>query len=97
VEGEEPENECEGFTLLKYMERRGDNQFVWGKKDTLKTHNGDILLQVDPPEPVSSRLFGLPKIVYNEVDKLFRVKWFIILYSLQNLLSKFRVKGGGSR
>jgi hypothetical protein len=31
VEGEEPENECEGFTLLKYMERRGNNQFVWGE------------------------------------------------------------------
>ena len=26
VEGEEPE----GYTLLKYMERKGNNQFVWG-------------------------------------------------------------------
>jgi len=95
VEGEEPENECPGFTLLKYMERRGENQFVWGaNKDTLKTHNGDILMQVDPPVPVSSRLFGLPKIVYNEVDKLYRVKWFIILYSLQNLFLKSFLRHG---
>ncbi len=34
VEGREPE----GYTLLKYMERKGNNQFVWGSgKDTLKT------------------------------------------------------------
>lgn len=93
VEGEEPDNECPGFTLLKYMERRGDNQFVWGKvKDTLKTHNGDILLQVDPPVPVSSRLFGLPKVVVNEVDKLFRVKWSIILYSPKKFVLKFFLK-----
>jgi len=32
VEGEEPEEETEGFTLLRYMERKGANQFVWGKK-----------------------------------------------------------------
>ena len=38
VEGEEPEEETEGFTLLKYMERKGVNQFVWGKvSDRLKT------------------------------------------------------------
>jgi hypothetical protein len=34
VEGREPE----GYTLLKYMERKGNNQFVWGSvNDTLKT------------------------------------------------------------
>jgi hypothetical protein len=34
VEGREPE----GYTLLKYMERKGNNQFGWGSgKDTLKT------------------------------------------------------------
>jgi hypothetical protein len=46
VEGEEPE----GYTLLKYMERKGNNQFVWGSgKDTLKTINKDILCIADPP------------------------------------------------
>ncbi len=44
MEGEEPEEETEGYTLLKYMERMGNNQFVWGSgKDTLKTINKDIL------------------------------------------------------
>ncbi len=62
VEGEEPEEEMEGYALLKYMERKGNNQFVWGiGKDTLKTINKDILCIVDPPIPVSSRLWGLPK------------------------------------
>jgi len=28
VEGEEPEEETEGYTLLKYTERKGHNQFV---------------------------------------------------------------------
>jgi hypothetical protein len=30
VEGDEPEEETEGLTLLKYMERKGMNQLVWG-------------------------------------------------------------------
>ncbi len=62
MEGEETEEETEGYTLLKYMERMGNNQFVWGSgKDTLKTINKDILCIVDPPIPVSSRLWGLPR------------------------------------
>jgi hypothetical protein len=44
-------------------------------RDTLKTNNQDILLKVEPPVPVSSRLFGLSKNVVAEVEKLFRVKW----------------------
>lgn len=52
VEAEEPENECEGFTLLRYMQRKGPNQFVWGEKvDTLKTINEDILSKLPPPHP----------------------------------------------
>jgi hypothetical protein len=79
VEAEEPENECEGFTLLRYMERKGANQFVWGKAvDTLKTINRDILLRVEPPIPVSSRFFGVPKSVAKEADKLLMVMWSII-------------------
>ncbi len=52
---------------------------MWGeKKDTLKTINRDILRKVDPPIPVSSRLWGLPKEIEKEIDKLMRVKWSII-------------------
>jgi hypothetical protein len=79
VEGEEPENECPGFTLLKYMERKGKNQFVWGKNDTLKTINSDILLTVDPPIPVSSRLLGLPKETVLKIENILMVKWSIIV------------------
>jgi hypothetical protein len=76
VEGEEPEDECEGLTLLKYMERRGYNQFIWGQvSDKLKTLNTDILLRVEPPIPVSSRLWGLPKNVLKEVERLFRLAY----------------------
>ncbi len=50
VQGEEPE----GYTLLKYMERKGNNQFVWGSGKEYTTK--DILCIVDPPIPVSSRL-----------------------------------------
>ena len=85
VEGEEPENKCEGFTLLKYMERKGHNQFVWGQvSDQLKTINTDILLTVEPPVPISSRFLGLPKDVVKEVEKLLRVKWSIIWIVLMN-------------
>jgi hypothetical protein len=69
VEGEEPEEEEEGYTLLNYMERCGFNQFRWGKKkDVLKTRDRDILLKIDPPIPVSSRYMGLPK---HLVDKVY--------------------------
>jgi hypothetical protein len=101
VEGEEPEEETEGFTLLKYMERKGVNQFVWGKvSDRLKTLYTDILLKVEPPIPVSSRLWGLPKDVVKEVEKLFRVLWSIIFhkpkYILQGFFTRIMIfKGGG--
>ena len=62
VEGEEPENECEGFTLLKYMKRVGHNQFVWGTiPDILKTINKDILLKTDPPPSCFYQAFWSPK------------------------------------
>jgi hypothetical protein len=90
VEGEEPEEETEGFTLLKYMERKGVNQFVWGKvSDRLKTLYTDILLKVEPPIPVSSRLWGLPKDVVKEVEKLFRVLWSIIFHKPKYILQGF--------
>ena len=72
VEGEEPENEVEGFTLLNYMEKKGKNQFVWGtKRDKLKTNNRDILTTVDPPIPVNARTFGLHADVVRVVENLF--------------------------
>ncbi len=61
VEGEEPENDCDGFILLKYMQRIGNNQFIWGRvPDLLKTIHFDILLKTDPPIPVSNRYWGFP-------------------------------------
>ncbi len=85
VEAEEPENECPGFTLLKYMERSGPNQFVWGCKDTLKKINTDILREVEPIIPVSSRLWGLPKDVVKEIDRLLRVKCGLLLFCVSYL------------
>jgi hypothetical protein len=63
VEGEEPEEESAGFTLLKYMNRVGPNQFTWGQRiDRLKTLNNDIIMHVEGgPVPVSSRCMGLDK------------------------------------
>ena len=42
VECEDPDEENDKYTLLKYMERKGENCFVWGKTDLLKTKNSDI-------------------------------------------------------
>ncbi len=79
MEGEDPDEESDGFTLLKYMSRIGHNQFVWGNHvDRLKTNNADILLKVESPVPISSRFFGLPKEILKKVDKLFLVTWSII-------------------
>jgi hypothetical protein len=83
VEGEEPEEEEEGYTLLNYMERCGFNQFRWGKKkDVLKTRDRDILLKIDPPIPVSSRYMGLPKHLVDKVYHHFRVQWLFICWNL---------------
>jgi hypothetical protein len=55
---------------------------------------------VEPPIPVSSRLWGLPKDVVKEVEKLFRVLWSIIFhkpkYILQGFFTRIMIfKGGG--
>ena len=68
VEGEDPDEETEGFTLLHYMNHKGFNQFSWGeKKDILKTNDKDIICAIGPPIPVSSRAMGLRK---NDLDKV---------------------------
>jgi len=92
VEGEEEEEE--GFTLLKYMERKGYNKFVWGDKDILRTRDSDILMEVDPPLPTNSRFYGLPKEALKKVDTLFMVKWSIILIHFYSKSLKELVKFG---
>ena len=68
VEGEDPDEETEGFTLLHYMDLKGFNKFTWGeKKDILKTNNKDIICAVSPPIPVSSRAMGLKQ---EDLDKV---------------------------
>jgi hypothetical protein len=83
VEGEDPDQEEEGYTLVKYMEKKGHNRFVWGTDDILKTSNNDILLLVDPPVPVSNRHMGLPAATLRSVETIFRVLWSIIFFTCQ--------------
>jgi hypothetical protein len=88
AEGEEPEDEVRGFTLIRYMERLGKNQFRWPTRaDRLRTNNMDILLEVDPPIPVvSDRIFGLAKDDELKAEALFKVTWsFAILIFKQNM------------
>ena len=51
---------------MMYMERKGNNQFIWGK-DLCRTNNKDIICTVDPPVPVSSRVYGLNKVDLSKV------------------------------
>ena len=76
VEGEDPDEEEEGFTLLKYMDRKGDNKFVWGKDDLLKTKDTDIISKVSAPIKVSSRFLGLSKDDFHKIVKIM-VNWSI--------------------
>ena len=62
--------EEEGYTLLKYMEKKGDNQFIWGKLDLLKTSDEDILLEVDPPIPVTTHYLGLNQKDYKKMRNI---------------------------
>ena len=65
------------------------------------TLHSDILLTVEPPIPVSSRLWGLPNDVMKEVEKLFRVLWSIVFLLpvciLQGFFSRIVTldRGGG--
>ena len=79
VEGEEEENEIEGLTLLRFMNRIGTNQFYWDKKpDMLRVNNNDILMRTEAPHPVSARYMGFGKKLVANLDKLLRhfVVWF---------------------
>jgi len=79
VEGEEEEVETKGFTLLRYMNRMGKNQFTWDKvPDILKTNNVDILLETPAPVPVSSRYYGFNNETLKTVESLFMVR--VVVY-----------------
>lgn len=90
VEGEEPDQEVEGFTLVKYMEKKGENRFYFSQKDLLRTLNSDILLRIDPPIPVTNRGFwGLPQDILKKVGQLVKA-WFILKLG-SFLLSNFPI------
>ena len=79
VEDEDPDEENDGYTFLKYMQRKGENCFIWGKVDLLKTKNSDILKKVSAPIPVSTRLlqgcqFGYFQPKYHEFG-YFQTLW----------------------
>jgi hypothetical protein len=80
VESEQPEDKIPGCILLKYMTRKGFNQFHWDDKvqDLLRTDRRDIIMPIDPPIPVSNRYWGLPKEKLQELQKNSRVNWSII-------------------
>ena len=59
-----------GYTLLKYMKRKGENCLVWGKTDLLKTKNSDIFKKKSAPIPVSTRYLGLCKNDYKIVSNM---------------------------
>ena len=77
VEGEDPEDEEDGTTLLNFMVRMGRNSFIWGKKDQLRVFDEDILMKVSPV-PVSSRYTGLNKKDLKMTEKLFLVQKLLI-------------------
>ena len=80
VEGEEEEEEKQGYTLLKYMTKEGHNMFMWSKVDMLSTLHVDILMSTPAPVPTSSRGYcGYDKKVLGEVEKAFRVGVVVII------------------
>ena len=78
VEGEEEEEMDRGYTLLRYMNRSGRNQFFWDSKpDVLKTVNTDILGFTNPPIPVSNRDIGFLEGLCKKLDAHLR---FLVVY-----------------
>lgn len=78
VEGCDPDEEVDGYTCVKYLEKKGENKFTFSGRDILFTLNTDILLTVEHPDPVSSRGFwGLPQQTVKEVTKLVKGIWSI--------------------
>lgn len=78
VEAEEPENECEGFNLLKCMQRIGHNQFVVNCPQHSENYQQGPFAEywpppLSPPIPVSSKYLGFPKDIVKTLDRMFRV------------------------
>ena len=93
VEGQDPEDEIDGYTCVKYMEKKGVNKFLFNHKDVLPTLNTDILLTVDHPVPVSNRGFwGLPDEMLCTVGKLVKGNWSIFYKRILKLFCKVKVK-----
>ena len=93
VEGQDPEDEMDGYTCVKYMEKKGVNKFLFNHKDVLPTLNTDILLTVDHPVPVSNRGFwGLSDEMLCTVGKLVKGNWSIFYKRILKLFCKVKVK-----
>lgn len=57
---------------LRFMEKKGNNKFIWPKKvDEIIVPSDDILNTVQPPVSVSSRHVGLSQSDLKNVEKLF--------------------------
>lgn len=89
VEGEDPDEEKPGYTLLKFLEKKGKNQYVWGKLDLLHTADEDILCRVHAPVPVSNRCLGLTSDDFNLVKKIAN-KMVYLHYSIWTFLIHLR-------
>ena len=59
VEDEDPDDERDNFNFIKNMEKKGPNEYVWGKLDLLYTSDNDLLCRVDPVVPVNNRTLAL--------------------------------------
>ena len=89
VEGVDPEDERDNYTLVKYMEKKGPNEYVWGKLDLLYTADDDLLCRVDPVVPVNNRTLGLNqddfKKIKNIAQKMVYFHFFIYTFIFQFL------------
>ena len=79
VEGEDPDEEMPGYTLLKYLEKKSENQYIWGKLDLLHTADEDILCRVQAPFPVNNRCLGLNSDDFKIVKELTRTMVYLHL------------------
>jgi hypothetical protein len=74
-----------GYTRLHYMTKKGRNHFTWGtatkKEDILNTLHEDILLEIPPPVPVTSRFLGVSDKHAIEAERLLSVVVFIFKIS----------------
>ena len=84
VEGEDTDDERDNFTLIKYMEKKGPSEYVWGKLDLLYTADDDLLCRVDPVVLVNNRTLALNQDDSKNIKILPR-KWFIYTFLISLL------------